>query len=101
MEMISQRIGKLWRLREIDGIRPDGANRHVIILAPNLEYSLKNPLWAFGPSGKVYATYVLARSLLVLQETSAITVPFEMWTLIEETYRDRIENLSPMNITKH
>ena len=101
MDMILQRIGRLWRHREIDDIRPDGAKRQAFVLAPNLEYSLKNPLWAFGPSGRVYAPYVLARSLLVLQETNTITVPSDMRTLIEETYRERIEILSPMNEAKH
>jgi len=100
-DMILQRIGRLWRHREIDRQRPDGARRHALILTPNLQTVLKNPKWGFGPSGKVYAPYVLARSLLVFQNIDAITIPADMRSLIEETYQERYEDSPPMSEAKN
>jgi CRISPR-associated endonuclease/helicase Cas3 len=100
-DMILQRIGRLWRHREIDCLRPDGARRQALILAPPLQKVLQNPKWGFGPSGKVYAPYVLVRSLLVFQELGAITVPADMRSLIEDTYRERYEDSAPMREAKN
>ncbi|MBI9096630.1 MAG: CRISPR-associated helicase Cas3' [Sphaerochaeta sp.] len=100
-DMILQRIGRLWRHREIDEQRPDGAKRQALILSPNLQTVLKSPKWGFGPSGKVYAPYVLARSLLVFQNIDTITIPVDMRSLIEETYREQYEDSPPMSEAKN
>ncbi len=100
-DMILQRIGRLWRHQEIVAWRPDGAIRQAWILSPNLQTILKGPKWGFGPSGKVYAPYVLARSLLVLNNLDEITIPVDMRLLIEETYREQYEESPPMREARY
>jgi CRISPR-associated endonuclease/helicase Cas3 len=100
-DMVIQRIGRLWRHREVDGLRPVEARRQVFIIAPPMEKALHDPLWAFGPSGKIYAPYVLARSLLVLQEVETVTIPYDMRDLIEKTYREHAEESLPMGRARH
>lgn len=99
-DMILQRIGRLWRHRTIYELRPDGARRQAIILAPLIHKALHNPKWGFGPSGKVYAPYVLARSLLVFENIETITIPADMRSLIEKTYLEQPEDAPPMNEAK-
>lgn len=100
-DMILQRIGRLWRHRGIDDLRPDGARRQAVILAPHIQNALHNPKWGFGPSGKVYAPYVLARSLLVFESIEAITIPADMRSLIEKTYLEQSEDIPPMKEAKN
>lgn len=90
-DMILQRIGRLWRHREIDEVRPEGTMRQVVILSIPLETAWKNPARTFGPSGKVYAPYVLARSLAVWNSINEISIPVDLRKLIEATYEERKE----------
>lgn len=90
-DMLLQRIGRLWRHHAIYTNRPINAKREVMILAPPLERVKKNPLWEFGVSGKVYAPYVLVRTLQVWITRNNISIPNDMRSLIESTYEERKE----------
>ena len=99
-DMLLQRVGRLWRHREIDGVRPEGSKQSVCILSPSLEQVEKNPVGAFGSSGVVYAPYVLARSLELWNKKKEITIPSDMRSLIESTYADRIDE-EPLSSVKY
>lgn len=91
IDMILQRIGRLWRHRIHDSRRPTGAKREVFILSPTVEKVMGNPAHAFGPSGYVYAPYVLARTLEVLHNREHLKLPRDIRLLLEDTYADREE----------
>lgn len=90
-DMLLQRTGRLWRHRETDSSRPVNAKREVWILAPELDEARKDKA-VFGKSAYVYASYVLCRSLEVWKDEKLIKLTGEkIRALIEETYKDRIE----------
>jgi len=89
-DMLFQRIGRLWRHREADTLRPDEAKREAWILAPPLEDSSKESgIW--GKSGKVYLPYVLYRSLDVWQGKTRVSLPREIRPMLEATYAEQDE----------
>jgi CRISPR-associated endonuclease/helicase Cas3 len=89
-DMLLQRIGRLWRHREADPLRPGEAKREAWILAPFLEESGKEAgIW--GKSGKVYLPYVLYRSLAVWKGKSKVSLPQEIRPLLEATYLEQEE----------
>lgn len=89
-DMLFQRIGRLWRHREADKLRPDEAKREAWILAPPLEDSTKESgIW--GKSGKVYLPYVLYRSLAVWQGKTRVSLPQEIRPMLEATYAEQDE----------
>jgi len=89
-DMLFQRIGRLWRHREADGLRPDGAKREAWILAPRLENIAKESgVW--GKSGKVYMPYVLYRSLAVWQDKLQLALPQDIRLMLEATYAEQDE----------
>ena len=89
-DMLFQRIGRLWRHREADTLRPDKAKREAWILAPPLEDSSKESgVW--GKSGKVYLPYVLYRSLAVWQGKTRVSLPQEIRPMLEATYVEQDE----------
>jgi len=89
-DMILQRIGRLWR-HPFKDIRPAQATPSVMILVPQNEQGMQNCQTDFGPSGMVYAPYVLERSKEVWSSLGVIRLPAMMRSLIEDTYRDRKE----------
>ncbi|MCF7939144.1 MAG: CRISPR-associated helicase Cas3' [Spirochaetales bacterium] len=91
IDMILQRIGRLWRHRNYDSMRPTGAKREVFIISPTVEKVSGNPAHAFGPSGYVYAPYILARTLEVLRNREQLEFPRDIRLLLENTYADREE----------
>lgn len=99
-DMVLQRTGRLWRHRDLDSIRPVTARRQMIILAPNVDTAVRNPLRFFKASGFVYAPYVLARSLEIWAQKSSILIPADMRNLIESTYAERTET-GEMSIAKY
>ncbi|WP_037573015.1 CRISPR-associated helicase/endonuclease Cas3 [Spirochaeta cellobiosiphila] len=89
MDMLLQRMGRLWRHSCVDPYRTDEARPEVFILMPNEEEIQSNSSWCFGPSGAVYSPYILARSAEVLAERSNITLPEDFRSLIEAVYAPR------------
>lgn len=89
-DMLFQRIGRLWRHREADILRPEKAKREVWILAPPLEDSRKTSnVW--GKIGKVYLPYVLYRSLAIWQQRQKIALPNDIRPMLEATYVEQKE----------
>ncbi len=85
-DMLLQRIGRLWRHRETN--RSSSAKRETWILSPELDSVMDSPE-GFGRTAKVYAPYVLCRTLMVWQDLLRISIPGDVRKLIEETYSDR------------
>lgn len=100
-DMLLQRIGRLWRHRENDSLRPGEARREVWVLSPELEEAVMDEK-KFGLTAHVYAPYVLCRTLEVWRNLSQdhIFLPDQMRELIEATYTDRAE-MGPMARYKH
>ena len=97
-DMLFQRIGRLWRHREADKLRPEPAKREVWILAPPLEDS-RNTAGVWGKIGKVYLPYVLYRSLAVWQQKQQVALPQDIRPMLEATYAEQ-EELGILNKCK-
>ncbi len=89
-DMLLQRLGRLWR--HADTPRPQAAEREMWILSPNLEEAVHNPIREFGSSSRVYAPYVLCRSLEVWNNLGQVSLPTQIRSLLEATYADRPES---------
>ena len=89
-DMLFQRIGRLWRHRENDSVRPVEAKREAWILAPRLSDAQEDEN-KFGKSAKVYSPYVLCRTLEVWQNCVNVNLPNGIRQLLEETYLQRDE----------
>lgn len=89
-DMLLQRMGRLWRHSET--VRQSNAQREVWLLAPGQEAAEANPESAFGATAKVYAPYVLCRSLTVWDKRSKVSLPSQIRELIEATYAPKNEN---------
>jgi CRISPR-associated endonuclease/helicase Cas3 len=88
-DMLLQRLGRLWR--HIETARPATAQREAWILAPDLAAGIASPELAFGATAKVYAPYVLCRSLMVWQSRTQVQLPGQIRELIEATYAKQVE----------
>lgn len=91
-DMLLQRVGRLWRHERR---RPDGCARpEVWIMKPGLDAealrcaSVAGILAAFGKSARIYAPYVLLRTIAIWSDCSTIQLPHGIRDLIEATYRD-------------
>jgi CRISPR-associated endonuclease/helicase Cas3 len=90
-DMLFQRIGRLWRHREADPLRPFESKREAWILAFSLEDSRKaSSVW--GRIGKVYLPYVLYRSLDVWQQKTQVSLPQDIRHMLEATYAEQEES---------
>jgi len=89
-DMLLQRLGRLWRHTETK--RPADARREAWILSPDLAAAIATPEVAFGPTAKVYAPYVLCRSLAVWQGVTQVNLPGQIRDLIEATYAKQDES---------
>lgn len=90
MDMLLQRIGRLWRHRENDKIRPSTAKCETLVLSPVIEDVVKSDK-IFGVTGVVYSPYVLSRTLEVLKSVEAINLPDDIRGLLEGVYQERQE----------
>jgi CRISPR-associated endonuclease/helicase Cas3 len=89
-DMLFQRIGRLWRHREADELRPSEARREAWILAPAVEDSRKEAsVW--GKTGKVYMPYVLYRSLDVWRRHEQVKLPQDIRPMLRATYAEQSE----------
>lgn len=89
-DMLLQRLGRLWRHEKTP--RPQTARREAWIISPELSTAIASPELAFGTTAKVYAPYVLCRSLRVWQGLTQIRLPGQIRELIEATYVTRDES---------
>jgi CRISPR-associated endonuclease/helicase Cas3 len=87
-DMLLQRLGRLWR--HDNTLRPVNAKREAWLLMPELWAAIENTE-LFGNSAKVYAPYVLCRSLEVWQPLKTVLLPADIRTLLEATYSERTE----------
>jgi CRISPR-associated endonuclease/helicase Cas3 len=90
-DMLLQRIGRLWRHRENDSLRPAGSRCEVQIISPLYDAVLQEKD-NFGKTGKVYSNYVLFRTLEVWKDRTTIQIPQDIRLLLEATYSEREEN---------
>lgn len=92
-DMLLQRLGRLWRHER--GIRPVDTPRICIIEEENTLEELrlmkaKEIIKALGGKAKVYAPFVLLRSLEVWKaQKEGVAIPSQIRQLIESTYEDR------------
>lgn len=101
-DMVLQRVGRLWRHEAV--VRPKTARREAWILAPSLSAVVgrgKKLEQIFGDSAKIYAAYILFRSLEVWEKHKAIILPRDIRQLIEETYVERDELDFMLNDAKY
>ena len=89
MDMLLQRMGRLWRHERADR-RALGRTPEFWVNLPPLDETgdLKKQL---GKSAKVYAPYVLLRTMRVLKDKTTIVIPADIRPLIEDTYREDTE----------
>jgi CRISPR-associated endonuclease/helicase Cas3 len=89
MDMLLQRLGRLWRHDRLG--RPASACCRAWILLPESgNGGLTSKI--FGASGKVYAPYILARTLERLQAAASLELPGEIRPLLEAVYAERRED---------
>lgn len=90
-DMLLQRVGRLWRHER--GNRPCPV-AEVWIQTPSVDYDQLSTLTekeirqALGKSARVYAPYVLLRSLQQWTKKTAITLPTDIRPILEATYED-------------
>lgn len=89
-DMLFQRLGRLWRHRANDSIRPGEARREAWILSPCLNDAIEHQN-SLGRTARVYSPYVLCRTLEVWQKYLSVKLPAEIRPLLEATYRERPE----------
>lgn len=90
MDMLLQRLGRLWRHRAHDAWRPEGAAREAWVLnarpySPMGKFSEKDEQYA------VYAAYVLMRTEEALAGVATINLPADIRPLLEKVYAGRAE----------
>jgi CRISPR-associated endonuclease/helicase Cas3 len=88
-DMLLQRIGRLWRHREHDPLRPSGARCEAWILSADYQTVLENYKKELGPTAFVYAPYVLLRTLEVWENKKTLNLPDDIRCLVEATYLER------------
>lgn len=97
-DMLLQRIGRLWRHRDNDNIRPKNASPQFVVLSTKLDSIIENPNNAFGLSGVIYPPYVLYRTAKLWQELTSISIPKDLRYIIDNTYSE--EKNIPESIKK-
>ncbi|MFH2064521.1 MAG: CRISPR-associated helicase Cas3' [Pseudomonadota bacterium] len=90
-DMLLQRIGRLWRHRDNDTMRPRNAHRDIWILSPQYQIGIQD-VKAFEKTANVYSPYILCRTLEVWKDRKTILLPHHMRDLIEKTYSERNES---------
>ncbi len=91
-DMLLQRLGRLWRHKRKE--RPVDAARLSIIKETNSLDEFRNMKAkaikkALGGKARVYAPYILLRSLEVWENQRTVSIPSQIRPLLELTYEDR------------
>lgn len=89
-DMLLQRIGRIRRHRQNDKFRPEKSSNEVLIITPERNEILKTPE-ILGNTGKVYSKYIICRTLEVWEKLQKIKLPNDIRSLIEETYKEKVE----------
>ena len=87
-DMLLQRMGRLWRHKDNDSLRPEKARRETWIIAPDYKKTLTEKD-AFEESALVYAPYILLRTLEIWKEKKEAVIPGQIREIIENTYSER------------
>ena len=83
IDMVFQRIGRLWRHDH-----PGRRGKPIChLLHPSAEDVQDNPD-VLGPSAAVYSGYILYRTIKALENTETISVPYEIRLKLDEVYSD-------------
>lgn len=90
-DMLLQRMGRLWRHASNNSLRPLNSTKEMIILVPEISSEAFNPEFGFGPSGAVYAPYVLWRTYQEWIQKEKISVPTDIRLILEHTYAEQFE----------
>lgn len=90
-DMLFQRLGRLWRHRENDSIRPSTAQCEAWILSPTLDDAINHSKDTLGKSAMVYSPYVLSRTIEVWDSLNRVQLPSQIRPLLEATYCERAE----------
>jgi CRISPR-associated endonuclease/helicase Cas3 len=91
-DMLLQRIGRLWRHRDTDSLRPNSARREVWILTAGYDQVLANYKQELRFCIPVYDPYVLLRTLELWRNFTVLNLPGDIRGLVEATYKERREN---------
>lgn len=89
-DMLFQRIGRLWRHRVLDAIRPAEASREVLVVFP--ENAESPNTWQKRELSLPYDFYCMWRSALLWMDRSAVRLPDDIRLILEETYCEREED---------
>ncbi len=95
-DMLLQRVGRLWRHQELPAMaarRPSSARREVWVNCPVIPNGAdaRNLKKALGKSARVYAPYVLLRSLDEWRKVArrgTLVLPGDIRRLLDGTYKD-------------
>lgn len=91
-DMLLQRMGRLWRHERNNVVRPKGASMTMVILTPDVSQHGFNLKYGFGPSGAVYAPYVLWRTFQVWKNLATVSIPDDIRKILESTYYEQAES---------
>lgn len=90
-DMLLQRMGRLWRHADNDSLRPAESSKEMIVLVPDVFCKSFNVEFGFGPSGAIYAPYVLWRTYQEWIGMKTVTIPADMRRILESTYAEQSE----------
>lgn len=90
-DMLLQRMGRLWRHTVNNAVRPASSTKEMLILVPDFSVVECCPEFGFGPSGAIYAPYVLWRTYQEWKQLKKITIPTDMRPILERTYKEQGE----------
>ena len=89
IDMFLQRIGRLWRHRSLDKIRPESAERSVMVLTDG---EFIQPDKIISDTFLPYDAYYICRTFEVIKERDSIVLPGDIRHLLEAVYLERHES---------
>ncbi len=89
IDMLLQRMGRLWRHRQLNSLRPVEVPK-TVVLSPSFD-DVKDGE-SFGRTGAVYAPYYLYRTLEVMQDINRVVFPSDIRPILNKVYEEREES---------